>query len=140
MPSTPFPIHDRPPQTASLPPRTPYTPFTAFASKDASFDTGSATAHLLDDFANPLASLYNTILKFIERDVKQIMDIAERITLKSAGKVVVSGSTSTDPEARAFDILANVVWAEVGRAVMDELGAAVFAAGKPTEFRKVCNT
>ncbi|KAI0029977.1 COG complex component [Vararia minispora EC-137] len=119
--------------TASLPPRTPYTPFTAFASKDLSFDTASATAHLLDDYGNALAGLYNTILKFVERDIKQIMDIAEKVSSKSKGKEPATGS---DIESRTFEILANVVWAEVGRAIMDELGSVVFAAGKPNEFRK----
>jgi len=33
--------------------------------------------------------------------------------------------------------MANVVWADVGRALMDELGALIFAAGKPVEFKAV---
>ena len=36
-----------------------------------------------------------------------------------------------------FEIMANVVWAEIGRALMDELGSVIFAAGKPDDFRKV---
>ena len=33
--------------------------------------------------------------------------------------------------------MANVVWAELGKAVMDELGSIIFAAGNPDEFRQV---
>jgi hypothetical protein len=33
--------------------------------------------------------------------------------------------------------MANVVWAEIGQAIMDELGSVIFAAGKTDEFRKV---
>ena len=32
----------------------------------------------------------------------------------------------------------QAVWAEVGRALMDELGSVIFAAGRPDDFRKVC--
>ncbi|KAJ3010481.1 hypothetical protein NUW54_g2466 [Trametes sanguinea] len=32
--------------------------------------------------------------------------------------------------------MANVVWSEIGRALMDELGSVIFAAGKPDDFRK----
>lgn len=37
----------------------------------------------------------------------------------------------------SFDIMANVIWPEIGQAIMDELGSVVFAAGKPDEFLKV---
>ncbi|EMD37937.1 hypothetical protein CERSUDRAFT_50066 [Gelatoporia subvermispora B] len=45
-------------------------------------------------------------------------------------------STKPRGEESGFEIMANVIWSEVGRAVMDELGSVVFAAGKPEEFRK----
>lgn len=35
------------------------------------------------------------------------------------------------------EIMANVVWAELARALMDELGSSVFAVGRPDEFRQV---
>lgn len=38
-----------------------------------------------------------------------------------------------------FEILANVVWAEIGRSLMDEMGAVIFSAGRPAEFKKVCS-
>ncbi|KAG9087523.1 hypothetical protein FRC06_002496 [Ceratobasidium sp. 370] len=34
------------------------------------------------------------------------------------------------------EIIANVVWAELARALMDELGSVVFAVGRPDEFRQ----
>ncbi|KAB5596054.1 Conserved oligomeric Golgi complex subunit 2 [Ceratobasidium theobromae] len=35
-----------------------------------------------------------------------------------------------------IEIMANVVWAELARALMDELGSSVFAVGRPDEFRQ----
>lgn len=133
-----------------MPPRTPYTPFTAFASKqnpfDASFDTH---AHLLDDTDDPLAALYNTILRFVDRDMKRIMEMAEKVGVKpgtgtprlAPGKTPLLGvpvATAKTEQGAGFDIMANVVWAEIAKAIMDELGNIVFAAGKPDDFRKVC--
>ncbi|KAI0633252.1 COG complex component [Trametes polyzona] len=146
VPHTPFPASGRasspaPPVTASLPPRTPYTPFTAFASKqnpfaftlraDANSTTSLASAAILDETDDPLAALYNTILRFVDRDVRRIMEIAEAVCSKSGSRARHSGE-----EQPGFEIMANVVWAEVGRALMDELGSVIFAAGRPDEFRK----
>ena len=47
------------------------------------------------------------------------------------------GAGKRDSEVPGFEIMANVVWSEIGRALMDELGGVIFAAGKPDEFRKV---
>ncbi|KAH9858848.1 COG complex component [Lenzites betulinus] len=149
VPHTPFapsgrPHSPGPPQTASLPPRTPYTPFTAFASKQNPFEValradGSATAGslastaILDETDDPLAALYNTILRYVDRDVRRLMEIAEAVCVKSGSRERRSGNTDERP---GFDIMANVVWAEVGRALMDELGNVIFAAGSPDDFRK----
>lgn len=131
---------------SALLPRTPYTPFTAFATKQNPFAAShvSGPVHLLDESSDALAKLYNKILRFIERDFGRIMEIAERVSLKA-------GSTNSQPRialgrydlgdaqqafAGGFDIMANVVWAEIGRAIMDELGTVVFAPGNPNEFRK----
>ncbi len=133
--------------TASLPPRTPYTPFTAFASKQNPFefalraDTHSNTssmAHILDEADDPLAALYNTILRFVDRDVRRTMEIAEAVCVKSGSRAAADKGETRDGEVPVFEIMANVVWSEVGRALMDELGSVIFAAGKPDEFRKVC--
>lgn len=75
--------------------------------------------------------MYNVILAFLERDLKRIMDVAERISARI--KQEAAGAV----EARGFEVLANVIWAEIARALMDELGSALFAAGRPDEFRKV---
>ncbi|KAI0675422.1 COG complex component [Trametes maxima] len=153
VPHTPLPVSGRapspaPPQTASLPPRTPYTPFTAFASKQNPFEftlhadasaTSLASAAILDETDDALAALYNAVLRFVDRDVRRVMEIAEAVCAKSGsrtrqGQGQVTGGT--DGQAPGFEIMANVVWAEVGRALMDELGSVIFAAGKPDEFRK----
>jgi len=39
-------------------------------------------------------------------------------------------------ESRGFQIMSNVVWDELGKSLMDEIGAVVFAAGNPKEFRQ----
>lgn len=152
MPHTPFPQSSfkGAPQTDSLHPRTPYTPFTAFPSKQDSFFTLAsdvdAGIYLLDDSDSSLASLYNVILRFVAREIRPIMETADRVGVKrthaepSTNSVakVVEASTGEASGEHGFDILSNVVWAEVSRAIMDDLGSIVFAVGKPEDFRKVC--
>jgi conserved oligomeric Golgi complex subunit 2 len=99
-------------------------------SQNNPFDTALAAAPRLDETDNPLAVLYNNMLAFVERDLKRIMDVAERIGTRVAQQP--DGGSNT-----GFEILANVVWAEIARALMDELGSTLFAAGRPDEFRRV---
>lgn len=103
----------------------------------------------MDEDEDLLARVYNQVLRFVERDLKRIMELADKVSTKSvrnekalgglgspktlAGK----GSLNSSEEQEGFEIMANVVWAEFGRAIMDEMGSVVFAAGKPEEFRKV---
>jgi len=110
--------------------------------------------HLLDESDDTLARVYNRVLRFVERDLKRIMEIAERVSLRGVRGGAVGGkglgkdlSGSGEDKEKAgdrkkesldgFEIMANVVWAEFGRAIMDEMGSVVFAAGRPGEFRKV---
>lgn len=127
-------------------PRTPYTPFTAFASKQNPFEVNFDQPHILDDDDDPLAALFNTILRFVDRDLKRIMEIADKASVKPnsrskgvIGKAALIGSTTNQSKnsSGGFEIMANVVWAEIGKAIMDELGSVVFAVGKPEDFRKV---
>lgn len=133
----------------------PYTPFTAFvpkqnASKMSDSVADVPRAHLLDETDDPLARLYNQLLRFIERDVCKIMDLAEKVTVKptadarleKAGDLspIVNDTSSRDDDRRGFQIMAQVVWDEMGRSIMDEIGGIVFAAGRPNEFRKVSNS
>ncbi|TFK75389.1 COG complex component [Pluteus cervinus] len=151
MPHTPFhTIPDMSLLSSTLPPRTPYTPFTAFSLKqpDPTYSTSSSSpyAHILSNEDDPLARLYNQILRFIERDLCRIMKIAEKVSVdptstarvdKPARSPPVSAShDAVDPSADGFQIMANVIWEEIGRAIMDELGGIVFATGRPNEFRK----
>lgn len=131
---------------SALLPRTPYTPFTAFATKQNPFEAShvSGPVHLLDESNDALAKLYNQILRFIERDFGRIMEIAERVSLKagstnSQSSIVLGNYDLGDAQqasAGGFEIMTNVVWADIGRAIMDELGNVVFAPGNPNEFRK----
>jgi hypothetical protein len=110
-----------------------------------SYTTPSPSVHLLDDGDNPLARLYNQVLRFVERDMKRIVEIAEKVSIKSAtpsrADRVASISPSETPAkatgAQGFEIMANVIWSEVGKTVMEELDSFVFAAGNPNEFRQV---
>ena len=98
---------------------------------------------LLDESLGPLASLYNQILKFVERDLKKLAEFAEATCLKSGSRkprilsLVDSQNTRDQEHRKGFEIMANVVWAEIGQAIMSELGSVVFAAGKTDEFLKV---
>lgn len=131
---------------SALLPRTPYTPFTAFATKQNPFEAShvSGPVHLLDESNDALAKLYNQILRFIERDFGRIMEIAERVSLKAGSTnlqlTLALGNydlgEAQQASAGGFEIMTNVVWAEIGRAIMDELGNVVFAPGNPNEFRK----
>ncbi|QRV79502.1 conserved oligomeric Golgi complex subunit 2 [Ceratobasidium sp. AG-Ba] len=48
-----------------------------------------------------------------------------------------NGTDAVDTEElERVEIIANVVWAELARALMDELGSVVFAVGRPDEFRQ----
>ncbi|KAH7888658.1 oligomeric golgi complex component, COG2-domain-containing protein [Phlebopus sp. FC_14] len=129
----------------SWPPRTPYTPhtpYTAFSSKQHAFETPSVP--FFDGSGDSLANLYNQILRFVERDLGRLMELAERVSLKASPRQVDSASLATLPrdldasvqKRDGFDIMANIVWPEIGQALMDELGTVVFAAGKPDEFLK----
>lgn len=70
------------------------------------------------------------------------MELAEKVSLKAGARSKPIGTLPAVKETQekdgdTFEIMANVIWAEVGRAIMDELGSKVFSAGKPSEFRKV---
>lgn len=73
------------------------------------------------------------------------MDIAEGVMQRSnklaKGKLnsaLNSTSRNQDRErTQGFEFMASVVWAEVGKAITDELGSVVFAAGRPDDFQKV---
>lgn len=137
MPHTPLP-------NRSLPPRTPYTPYSAFSSKQNPFDSKEAIPYL-DESNDSLAKLFNQILRFVDRDLRRIMQIAEQVSVIKSNPARIDSTTTMPPNGierktytdEGFDIMANVIWPEIGHAIMDELGLVVFAAGKPDEFLKV---
>lgn len=85
------------------------------------------------------------MLRFVDRDLRRIMQIAEQVSVKSNPARMDSTSAAALPSSievathsgDGFDIMANIIWPEIGQAIMDELGSVVFAAGKPDEFLKV---
>lgn len=159
VPHTPLPsyLHPYTQTSASQGPNLPralYTPYTAFAAKQNPFEASQSSllssAHLLDEEDDALARLYNQVLRFVDRDLRKIMEIGERACLRgivigerglSSGKELSrvlskDRENGQDKEREVFQIMANVAWAEFGKAIMDELGGVVFAAGRPDEFRK----
>lgn len=138
-------------------PRSPSTPYTAFSPRQppsflgqTSVGTLTSHTHLLDDADDPLARLYNQILRFVERDLSRIMEIAERVSIVSNADVKPDKSSTdasavadihpSDGRTKGFRIFSDVIWAELGSAIMDELGTVVFASGKPNEFKKHYDT
>ncbi|KAG6895375.1 hypothetical protein C0992_001582 [Termitomyces sp. T32_za158] len=148
VPHTPFAAFETTSSSSiPLPPRTPYTPFTAFVSsrQNDSFSmvptSTSPFIHLLEDSDDLLARLYYQILRFVERDLSRIMNIAEMVSIKSVSasrpeKESGPPSSSTEHTSHEFEIMANVIWEEVGRTLIDELGGVIFAFGRPNEFKK----
>jgi hypothetical protein len=74
------------------------------------------------------------------------MDIAERVSVKSTSRLSAAkeGHVSRSPilddipvEGQGFEIMANVIWGEIGHAIMNELGGIVFSVGRPDDFRTV---
>lgn len=75
------------------------------------------------------------------------MEIAERVSIVSNADVkpdksstdssAVADAHPSDGRTKGFRIFSDVIWAELGSAIMDELGTVVFASGKPNEFKKV---
>ncbi|KAI0645260.1 oligomeric golgi complex component, COG2-domain-containing protein [Trametes meyenii] len=141
VPHTPLPVSGHasssaPPQTASLPPRAPYKPFTAFASKQNPFEftlcvnasaTSLASAAILDEMDDVLRRARST----------RVMEIAEAVCVKSGSRTRQAPGGAEDGQAPGFEIMANVVWAEVGHVLMDKLGSVIFVAGKLDKFRKL---
>lgn len=122
-------------------PQTPYTPFTFLTPESlATCDQkpNRHQAHLLEG-TDPLVHLYNQILRFIERDMSQVMEIAETVVAKLVPGAQTEGgpsSSSKRQDNNRFQIMANIIWPELAHAIMDEIGGTVFAAGRPDDFRK----
>ena len=137
-------------------PGTPFTPYTAFCERRASLGgpffyvaNENSKLPLLDETDDNLAAFYNNLLRFVEKDCRTIMDVTAKIGARHGKKHMpvpeaVEDNMLDDPDegehlttSSHFELMANVVWAEIGQALMEELGAVIFSAGRPAEFRKV---
>lgn len=67
------------------------------------------------------------------------MEIAERISNGKVPKEKISTSEvmRAEDSVVGFQILAHVVWEEIANAIINDIGDAVFATGRPDELRKV---
>ncbi len=91
-----------------------------------------------EDTDNLLAHIYNQVLRFVARYVKDIMELAEKVSRKVAkDKGLGADTEGRGSDLEEFQIMARVVWEEVGNAVINDIGDAVFAAGRPDDLRKV---
>lgn len=122
----------------------PYTPFTAFIPRQNTYNTEALSdaprAHLLDETDDSLARLYNQLLRFVERDLCRIMTLGDKIAVATHTESRMAKGDDTPvevEETRGFQIMSHVVWEELGKSLMDEIGVVVFAAGSPKEFRQV---
>ncbi|PFH51517.1 hypothetical protein AMATHDRAFT_142259 [Amanita thiersii Skay4041] len=147
IPQTPFqvPSSGTSPLPTSLPLRTPYTPFTAFVSHQPQVNklhspdplTSSPYALVLHNDEHPLAHLYTQMLRFVERNLLRIMEIAEKVSIKpNPGPSQDPNRLDVQNNEKGFNILANVIWDEFAHAILEELGHSVFSVGRPNEFRK----
>lgn len=134
-------------------PNTPFTPYpnalqTRFHS-NLSSSFLNQPINLIESPGNPddpLVHLLNTILRFVERDCRLIIDLAERANSlrsykRNKGRIP-GGARERDGEdidlpKESFDIMGGVIWAEIGKSLMENLGSTLFAAGRPDEFQKV---
>ncbi|BGP06652.1 hypothetical protein JCM10049v2_002476 [Rhodotorula toruloides] len=98
-------------------------------------------AHREGTDAAPLTALYNRILAFVSHDCGVLLDVAERVlvTQPERRRIDSDGAASKDGEAEkveGFEILTNVLFDEIGTALMGELGGVIYAAGRPTVFHQ----
>ncbi|KAI4519958.1 COG complex component [Schizophyllum commune Loenen D] len=108
VPHTPFVTSNAPSflQSTKLP-ATPYTPYTAMHNRTTFAPTlGLASS---SPWARSLEELDDPLAKLYIQIIRFF---------------------------HGFEIMANVVWAEFGNSIIEELGTVVFAAGRPNEFRK----
>lgn len=128
---------------ASFGPSTPRTPYTAFPltpwprKAEEHFLSSESPLSLLDDQNNPLAGIYNKILRFTERDLKLIMELAETVSERYRQSTTSIENSDSPNDTPGFEIMSNVIWADVGRAIMEGLGTTIFAAGQPDDFHEV---
>ncbi|KNZ72797.1 Conserved oligomeric Golgi complex subunit 2 [Termitomyces sp. J132] len=65
-----------------------------------------------------------------------LISTRQNMSTSRAEKELGSPSPSTEYMSHEFEIMANVIWEEIGRTMIDELGGIIFASGRPNEFRK----
>ena len=126
----------------------------------------SPSAAATDTFiSDALVDMYNKLLIFISKELGVVLDITERkpsqasghagptarehmsssVILAQDGDAIVPGSPATRERLLAdrngskpgFEILSNVVWAEIAQRLMGECGHLIFSAGRPETFHRV---
>lgn len=155
------PLLDVPPSAAegsSFFPTTPFTPYPGTFNSASIAATSSlqgfnhTSVPLIQGNENaddPLINLLNTILRFVDRDCRLVIELAERANAvrsykRNKGRIYTGApfveeldGEKADSGKESFDIMGGVIWAEVGKALIEELGSSLFAAGRPDDFQKV---
>lgn len=91
------------------------------------------------DEDDPLIRVYNQVLRFVARDLKDIIEVAEKVGSKSMTKDSVLGNNISKQggDLDGFQVMGHVIWEEVASAIINDIGDTVFAAGRPNDLRKV---
>ena len=127
----------------------------------------SPSAAATDTFiSDALVDMYNKLLIFISKELGVVLEITERKpaqgtghagpaarepTMSSStilgqdGDATVPGSPATrerllsdrNGSKPGYEILSNVVWAEIAQRLMGECGHLIFSAGRPETFHRV---
>lgn len=94
-----------------------------------------------DSTANPdpLRLLCNRILAFASQEAKEVCEAAERLSSNEQGSKELTNETSPSigpSTASPCDIYVNVVWDEISRRLMDDLGGQIFFVGRTDVFHR----
>jgi len=148
VPSTPFPLNVKSPGGGpySAVPATPVTP--AMTKQTNVFEQTLAGVETikeeeerpqghLEELDNPLAALYNRLLKLVQTEYLDLLDVASSLKTQRSRAAVPDAPLTRTSENNRFEFLANVIWAEVADRIVAEIGSVVFAAGRVAELHKV---
>lgn len=90
---------------------------------------------------DPLRQLCNQILGFISAEAREICEAVERLSDSNesdlAKEIASDSSISLKPStATPCDIYVNVLWDEIARRLMDDLGGQIFFVGRTEVFHR----
>jgi hypothetical protein len=91
----------------------------------------------LEETDNPLAALYNRLLKLVRDQYLDLLEVADGLKTHRPHATTAGIASTKVSENSRFEFLANVIWTEVAERIVAEIGSVVFAAGRVAELHKV---